>query len=108
VATIRKVDGKLGTVYQAIIRKKGQRPLCRTFMRKSDAKKWAVKKEADLQSNNAGMVVEGHRKTLSDAIKRYKAEILPDKSKGTRNAYTGQLDYWESALGSMKLTEVVY
>ena len=43
---------------------------------------------------------------MSDAIKRYKAEVLPDKSPGTQNAYTGQLDYWESALGSMKLSDV--
>jgi integrase len=105
VATIRKIEQKSGTRYQAIIRFHDEQ-LTRTFRRRSDATKWADKTEKDIEGQNAGLMLEGQRKKLRDAIKRYKTEILPGKSKGTQNAYTGQLEYWESALGSMRLADV--
>jgi hypothetical protein len=105
VATIRKIEQKGGTRCQAIIRIHDE-PLTRTFRGRSDANKWADKTERDTEGQNAGLILEGHRKKLRDAIERHKTEILPQKSAGTQNAYAGQLEYWDSALGSTRLADV--
>ncbi len=105
MATIRKIDGKRGTVYRAIIRKRGQ-SLSRTFSIKSDAAKWAARTEAEIERGQAGLIQEGHRHKLAEAIDRYLLEILPSKSEGTQNAYSGQLDYWKREFGSRKLADI--
>jgi integrase len=88
-----------------VIRKKGQH-LSRTFRTKSDAKRWADKTEAEMERGQAGLIPEGHRKTLNQAIDRYFAEVLPSKAPGTINAFTGQLDYWKAQLGTLKLSDL--
>ncbi|MCP4002494.1 MAG: hypothetical protein GY727_16455 [Gammaproteobacteria bacterium] len=49
MATIRTIEGKRGIVYRAIIRKRGQN-LSRTFSTKSNARRWAAKTEAEIES----------------------------------------------------------
>jgi len=105
VATIRKIDGKRGTVYRAIIRRKGQ-TLSKTFRIKSDAAKWSAKKEAEIERAQAGLIYEGHRRKLAEAIDRYISEILPSKSVGTQESYGQQLTYWKGALGEYKLADL--
>ncbi|MGI9341373.1 MAG: site-specific integrase, partial [Gammaproteobacteria bacterium] len=105
MATIRKVKGKRGTVYRAIIRRKGQ-SLSKAFTTKTDAKNWAIRKEADIDRDCSGLVYEGQRRTLTQAIARYGREILPSKSEGTRNAYGTQLEWWKGRIGSRKLADI--
>jgi hypothetical protein len=67
VATYKTIDGKRGTRYRAIIRKRGQQ-LSRTFPTKTDAKRWAEKTEDEIERGNAGLIQEGH--TLAEAVDR--------------------------------------
>ena len=105
MATILTLNGKRATRYRAVIRKHGH-SLSRTFSIKSDAKKWADKTEADMERGNAGLIPEGRRKTLTQAIERYTAEVLPSKAPGTINAFGGQLRYWQAQLGAVKLADL--
>ena len=105
MATIRKVTRKRGPVYQAIIRRKGIH-VSRCFKVRSDAKRWALRKEADIDRAASGLTNEAERVTLRQAIEKYRRKILPSKSAGTRNAYEQQLDYWQSKLGNRKLPDV--
>ena len=61
MATIRKVNGKRGIVYRAIIRRRGV-SLSATHRTRSDAEKWARRKEADIDRDIAGITVnrQGH------------------------------------------------
>ena len=105
MATIRTLTGRTGTVYRAIIRRKGQ-TLSRTFPTKSDADRWALRKEADIDRGNAGLIRVADSKKLSDAVERFRLEILPTKAEGTQDAYSCHLLYWEQALGSRRLSDV--
>lgn len=105
MATIRTIEGRRGIVYQALIRRRGK-ALTRTFRTKSDADRWAKKTEAEIVASVAGLIWPGQSKTLKEAIAKYRAEILPTKEHGTRVAYSGHLDYWETALGTRRLVDL--
>ena len=105
MATIRTINGKRGTVYCAIIRKRGQN-LSRNFHTRSNAQKWAAKTEAEIEQGQAGLVQQGHRHALGEVIDRYLLEVLPSKAEGTRNGYGRQLLWWKSKLGSFRLADV--
>lgn len=105
MATLRRVSTARGTVYRAVIRRKGV-VLSRTFRTRSDAGAWALRKEADIDRDVAGLVHEAFRKKLSEAIAKYRAEVLPGKEATTQRDYTRHLDYWDRELGARKLSEI--
>ena len=54
----------------------------------------------------AGLIWPGQSKKLSEAIERFRAEILPTKEQGTQDAYSKHLDYWQAALGAYRLADI--
>jgi hypothetical protein len=42
-------------------------------------------------------------KTLADAIKRYRRDVLPEKAESTRYTQDRQLPWWEGELGEIRL-----
>lgn len=70
--TIRKRD----TGYQAIVRLTGFPQESRIFDSKSKAAAWGHAREAELKTQRKGGVV---KKTLSQAIEKYRAEVSPNK-----------------------------
>ena len=105
MATIRTIEGKRGTRYRAIVRKRGE-TATRTFSTKTDANRWAHKLEAEIERGAAGLVTAGQKWTLSQAIDKYIAEILPEKAAGTQPTYRKQLLWWKSRLGSYRLADI--
>jgi integrase len=64
------------------------------------------KLEASILEGNAGLITEGQKHTLKDAIERYRAEILPTHTATTLRTYAQHLDYWERQLGHLRLSEI--
>lgn len=106
MATIEKLQRASGTVYKAKVRKQGHPTVTRTFKTRSAAERWARKFEASIEEDNAGLVSEGQKHTLADAIARYRREILPTRNASTIPNYTRHLLHWETTLGHLRLSEL--
>ena len=77
---------KRGSVWQAQIRKPGQRQLTKTFKVKRDATVWARQVESDTDRGVFLDVTEAQQTTLSEALRRYESEILPSKKSIARES----------------------
>lgn len=69
-----------GAYWRAEVRRKGYKPVYRTFDTQKQAEQWARRLESEM---DAGLYVdrtEAERTTLKEALKRYQREIVPTKS----------------------------
>ena len=70
------------TRFQAEIRLKGiSKSVTAVFDRKTDAKTWIQKVEADIRCGRQQLYSEGRRHTFAEAVERYRKERLPQLSK---------------------------
>ena len=99
MATIIKRQGAKGVTYKALIRQKNQKPIAKSFARKTDAKKWAADTEADMQANRYGLTSEAEKHTVTDMIDRYNS--LPNST-----ARASYLDWWKAEIGLLTLNQV--
>ncbi|MBS0649426.1 MAG: site-specific integrase [Verrucomicrobia bacterium] len=88
------------TRYQAEIRLKGHPMLTAAFDRKTDAKAWVHKVEADIRCGRHQLYSEGKRHTLTEAIQRY------FKEQPVTVVKRGHLLWWQRELGSFYLQDV--
>ena len=101
MGSIRERKTKEGSIrYQAEVRLKGHPTLTATFDRKTDAKKWVQKTEADIRCDRHQIYSERKRHTLKEAIDRYFRE--QDVSVVKR----GHLDWWSKELGHHYLSDI--
>ncbi len=81
MATIEQRTGKDGQlVYRVKVRRKGQQAQTATFVRLSDAKKWAQVTEDAILEGRHFKTAEAKRRTVSELIDLYICEVLPGKS----------------------------
>lgn len=106
MANIEELQRAQGPVYKAVVRKRGHGKLSKTFKTRSAAERWGWKTEAQIDEGNAGLITEGQQHTLSDAIKKYRAELLPQLRPETARKYAQHLDSWEAHLGHLRLSEL--
>lgn len=106
MATIEKVHRNTGTVYKAKVRRQGHPITCRSFKTRKAAERWALKFEASIDEDDAGLTSEAQKHTLSDAIRRYRAEILSDRSPTARPNYEHRLAHWDRTLGHLRLSDL--
>jgi integrase len=107
MATITKLQRPDGVVYKARIRRNGtQGETSRTFKTRNAAERWARKVESSIEQDDAGLVSVAQKHTLTDAIDRYRREILPGHNPSTIPNYTRHLTYWDNALGHLRLSDV--
>ena len=90
--------------YRVKVRIKGRPSASRTFKRKTDAKKWAVKTEAAIREGRH--FGESHRHTLVEALDRYLRDDLPSLSSSEQRNRTRQLAWWRAALGPYMLNDL--
>jgi integrase len=89
------------TRFQAEIRLKGiSKSLTAVFDRKTDAKAWIQKVEADIRCGRQQLYAEGRRHTFAEAVERYRKEQTVSVVK------KGHLDWWQKELGSLYLQDV--
>lgn len=101
MATIQKNEGKRGTTYRTIIRRKGYPALSKTFHTKKDATNWAREHDREAKLSQACSTSRGRRKTVSDAIEQYIEDYTGrDPTKITR------LAWWKEEIGDTKLAEL--
>jgi integrase len=107
MATITKLQRPDGVVYKARVRRQGQQgQVSKTFSTRKAAERWALKFEASIDEDNAGLTPAGRKHTLTEAIARYRREILPSKSATTQPNYERLIAYWETTLGHLRLSEI--
>ena len=80
MAHIRKVDGKKGVKWQAIIKHKGKQK-AGTFPSKRLAQEWATKIEHELFNQQYFPERVPSEHTVGEAIDRYLTEILPQNTR---------------------------
>ncbi|MEI7457224.1 MAG: site-specific integrase [Nitrosomonadales bacterium] len=81
MAVIRNYTDKKGVMsFQAIVRKKGHKPLSKMFSKEADAIKWAKGVEVDIERHVFIDTKEASVTTLADALDRY--EEVAKKNKG--------------------------
>ena len=106
MATIEKRELSDGaTSYRARVRIKGHPQEIATFERLTDAKRWVQQTEAAIREGRYFKTRQARKFTLSDAIKRYREEILSHKKASNKNI-TNYLDYWDQELGAYALADI--
>ncbi|TKW61193.1 MAG: site-specific integrase [Blastochloris viridis] len=107
MATIAPRKGKNGTTYQVLIRREGFPKITRTFSKLSMAKAWAEETETSIRKGEFHNVLnEAKNHTFAEVVARYKAEVLPNKSKGTQRVEGTFLKFWETKLGEYALSYI--
>lgn len=105
MATFRTRTGRHGdTTVTCMIRLAGYPTRTETFPNKRDAQKWATTVEAEMIEGRHFKDANGRKRTLAEAIIKFRAEVLPMKRNGSMYGFT--LDWWESNHGTKKLGEV--
>ena len=89
-----------GTRYQAEVRLKGHPTLTAMFDRKTDAKAWIQKTEADIRCGRHQLYSEGNRHTFKEAVKRYLQEITVSQAK------EGHLSWWCAEMGPFYVQDI--
>jgi integrase len=103
VASIEKRVGIKGTTYTARVRYKGHK-YTKTFKSKTKAKKWAERKEKEIDDGMAPMP-ESLKQTVGDLIDIYDEDKLDESHDGYQKL-KNQLEVWREDIGHMKLCEV--
>ncbi|WP_163338723.1 site-specific integrase [Desulfopila sp. IMCC35008] len=81
MATYRTIKRKKGTVHQAIIRRKGLKPLTKTFDTKGQAKHWAAEQEGLIYMKKYKDPRLAQMVTLEEALKKYASYTPVTKKK---------------------------
>ncbi|MEM1206902.1 MAG: site-specific integrase [Acidobacteriota bacterium] len=100
MATFEKRVLKNGGIrWRAKVRIKGHRPLLKVFQRKTDAKRWAAKVEAEIQDGLRVQTTRDQRRTLAQLFEVYRQEVLPTVSAKSQSDRIRHLDWWQDQLG---------
>ena len=79
MAYLRKREGKLGTRWQAVVRKGDQKPQTHTFRTKGEALAWATAIEGAIDQGKYLPSKEAKRRTVRYFFERYKETEIPNK-----------------------------
>lgn len=100
----RRKDGQL--IYRAQVRIKGFPQQTATFLRVTDAKRWAQTTESAIRERRHFKTTEAKRHTVAELVERYCREALPQKRATTAAKQRQQLTWWRDEIGSYALSEV--
>ena len=91
--------------YRVRIRIKGHQPVSKNFKNLTHAKRWKRVTEGQIEKGLYVSFSKADQYTVADAIRRYRKEILPLKTKDGHNV-ARHLDRWEKELGHLKLSRI--
>jgi integrase len=107
MARIEERVGRSGKIsWRVRVRLKGRRGQTATFPRKTDALRWAQRVESDLRAGRHFPSNEARRRTVSELLDRYRAEVLPQYSRREQGQRLGKLGWWEAQLGARCLADL--
>lgn len=90
--------------WQAKIRRNGHPDQSKTFATKTDAKKWAVALEREMDIGAFINRDDAERTTFKDAATRYKDDVLPSKRSADRDTY--KIDFLVEHFGKYSLASI--
>ena len=100
-----RVSGDGKTSYRVQVRLKGYPPQTASFLRKTDARKWAQRIETEIREGRHFKTAEAKKHTLADLIDRYIKTVVPNKKNhGVKQA--AQLQWWKQELGHYLLSDI--
>lgn len=106
MAAIRERKDQNGKVsYQAQVRIQGYPPQSKTFLRKTDAKQWAIQTETEIRTGMTIRKNSASKHTVREMLERYRDNVLTDKANGGKDHKT-HIAWWIDELGPYALSEV--
>lgn len=109
MATYKETSTKKGKKIQVTVRKKGYKPIYKTFDNKTAAKTWAEEVEVQLRKGNWSKVetVEELKAivTLDDLITDFETNIAP-KRYSKPHQYKVMYDWWRKKIGNLLLDDI--
>ncbi|MDD2883385.1 MAG: site-specific integrase [Rhodoferax sp.] len=106
MAAIReRIDENGQKSYQAQVRIQGYPPRSKTFLRKTDAKKWAVQTETEIRTGMHIRQSQAGKHTAKEMLEKYTDEKLGDKAGKGKDQRT-HLNWWIEQIGDYALSEV--
>lgn len=106
MAAIRERKDQNGKVsYQAQVRIQGYPPQSKTFLRKTDAKQWAIQTETEIRTGMTIRKSTASKHTVREMLERYRDNVLVDKANGGKDHKT-HIAWWIDELGHYALSEV--
>ena len=94
MATIEKRTAQDGSIaFRVKVRLTGRPTQTATFERRTDARKWAQRVEADIREGRHFISSEAKKHTAADLIDRYCATVLVNKPKAAEDQLR-QLKWW--------------
>lgn len=108
MATFEKRTSKDGQVsYRVKIRLKGFPVQSASFERLTDARKWAASTESAIREGRHFKTNVSKKYTLSDAIARFKSDVLPVKYKNKERLNRKSiLEWWDREIGFVVLADL--
>ena len=108
MATIReRRTGKGEKRYFVEIRRRGSRPIRKTFQRKTAAKAWVRRVEAELETRRVLPYLESERHTVQEMVDRYlEEERTASLVAHERKNRDGYLKWWAGRLGHLTLADL--
>jgi integrase len=100
-----RTTGKGKTVYDAEVRRQGQRSLYKSFARITDARMWVQDMESGMRSGRQFAQTEAQRHTLAEAIDRFILDELPRKPKVLKDQLR-HIMWFRKQVGSKYLVEI--
>lgn len=92
--------------YRVRVRLKGFPTQTASFERLTDARKWVQQTESAIREGRHFKTSESKKRTLREAIDRYKQSVLPDKKANTKKDQVKQLDWWSNKIGDLCLANI--
>ncbi|WP_407713501.1 tyrosine-type recombinase/integrase [Comamonas testosteroni] len=106
MAAIRERKDQNGKVsYQAQVRIHGYPPQSKTFLRKTDAKQWAMQTETEIRTGMTIRKSTASKHTVREMLERYRDNVLVDLANGGKDHKT-HIAWWIDELGHYALSEV--
>ena len=107
MATIVERKGKTGkTTFHVKVRVRGHKPVTATHRNRTLANEWANRIEQEIKDGRYFKTSESKRHTLADLIERYLGTEMLNKAEKTRIDQTGQLYWWKSKYGVLRLEDI--
>jgi len=96
-------DGKV--TYRVQVRLKGYSTQTASFQRKTDARRWAQQVETAIREGRYFKTAESKKRTLSELIDKYIAQVLPTKPKSYEKQ-RAQFIWWKEPIGAYALADI--
>ncbi|HET8550946.1 MAG TPA: site-specific integrase [Gammaproteobacteria bacterium] len=88
------------------VRRKGQKPVAKTFKKKLDAERWAASIETQIHTGSYVSTQAAERTTLADMLDRYQRDITAKKSASSVKTEEYRIAMFKDALGYLTMVAV--